>query len=291
MSIGFSEVGNPKLYDTKDKLLVKCDEVYSNEAPIFRIQIESQLWRFSREILVGDKIVTYNNSDNKYYMATVKQEYMFLSENLEKFPNTIKVEWNRDGISKNNLSEEIKSSLNTPLNVYQIVNYQKELEALFKEKNNFVGECKNITIDSLDNSVNANFETKLKSMGDQGILKIVGEILKLNGYNFNGIDEDEFAYVIDAVYVDSLNILRLKLNIFVAKGERPLKLSDIGEKLKNSSYKQNIVVSVNGFEENLNFEKEIVFIDGKRIMEIVFDKYDKFSYDLKSTLNLKKVYI
>lgn len=288
VSIGFAKIGNPKLYDTKDKLLVKCDEIYSNKTPVFRIRIESQLWRFSREISIDDKIITYNQRDKKYYMATVKNNYVFLPEASKDYPNIIKVTWNNKSVSEDDIDVEIKNALNSPFTVYQIPNYRTELENIFK---NTIEEKVKDSI-GFENEAILNCEKIIRNLEDFQLLKIVDEIFRFNGYIFTGIDENDLGYDINAVYVDQLRFLNCKVKIYVAKGKNKLNINDVEAKLKNNNDNIRLItISINGFNEESKDYKSNMMIDSKALVKLIFNQYENFSNDLKSILNLKKVYI
>jgi len=297
VSIGFSEIGNPKDYDTKDKLLVRCDEVYSNEAPIFRIRIESQLWKFSREIDIGDQIITYNRADEAYYFATVKNNYVFLPEVSKNSPNIIKVEWNKGSIPSANISKEIKNSLNSPSMVYQIANNELQMEKTFSDEalSKIENEATTIAVD-LTERIYSNCENTIKKLQSNEILKIVDELFRINGYIFRSMEEKGNMYHIDVIYMDPFKMMKCANKISIVKDNRKIKTNEIENVIKdnNENYKL-ILISVGGFEDssknNAQINKVCSLVDLRDLVKLIFKNYDKFSDGLKHTLNLKRVYI
>jgi restriction system protein len=297
VSIDFSEIGNPKDYDTKDKLLMRCDEVYKNQAPIFRIRIESELWKFSREIAIGDKIITYSNKDQVYYLATVKNGYVFLPEISKCSPNIIKVEWSNKPVPQANITEDIKNSLNSPSNVYQIINNEWEIEKIFNDTVSSDGEkIKASSIIELMNEIYANCEKTIKNLQSNEILKIVDEIFRINGYIFTAMEENEIMYSIDMIYMDPFKMMKFASRITIIKGNKKLNSGDIESVIKNNNEDYKLtVISVGGFEVSAKNNVEIVkschFMDGRDLVKLIFKEYDKFSEGLQHVLNLRKVYI
>ncbi len=297
VSIGFSEIGNPKDYDTKDKLLVRCDEVYSNEAPIFRIRIESQLWKFSREIDIGDQIITYSRADKAYYFGSVKNNYVFLPEVSKNSPNIIKVEWSSGSIPEANITKEIKNSLNAPSMVYQIANNELQMEKTFSDEalSRLEKEVTTIALD-LTEQVYLNCENTIKNLQSNEMLKIVDEVFRLNGYIFRSMEEKENMYHIDVIYMDPFKMMKFANKISIVKGIRKIKTNEIENAIKdnNENYKL-ILFSVGGFESssknNAQINKICSLVDLRDLVKLIFKNYDKFSDGLKHTLNLKKVYI
>ncbi len=70
-SIGWPKLGNPKEYLTRDALRKKAEEVYSTEKPGRQINWANQVWRFSKEIEIGDRVVTYLKERREYLVGTV----------------------------------------------------------------------------------------------------------------------------------------------------------------------------------------------------------------------------
>ncbi|WP_026884487.1 hypothetical protein [Clostridium akagii] len=299
VSIGFSEIGNPKDYDTKDKLLVRCDKVYNNEAPIFRIRIESLLWKFSREIDINDKIITYSNKDEAYYFATVKNNYVFLPEVSKDEPNIIKVEWTNKSILQANISKEIKNSLSSPSMVYQITNNESEIERIFNDLISNGEEEFEITKDiDLIEKIYSSCEVTVKNLQSNEILKIVDEIFRSNGYIFRNMEENDMMYSIDVIYMDSFKLMKFSSKIIIIKSVKELKVNNVENAIKNNKINENyklILISLGGFEALAKNNTEIIklcsLLDANELVKLIFKEYDKFSYGLKRILNLKKVYI
>lgn len=76
-SIEWEELGTPKRYSTRDSFIQKAHEVYIGERPATRINWASQVWRFSHEIEVGDRIVSYAKDKREYITGTVTEEHKY----------------------------------------------------------------------------------------------------------------------------------------------------------------------------------------------------------------------
>jgi len=63
-------LGNPKSFTTKEQLLTKADSVYPEEKPQTRNSWMSQVWRFSLEIEIGDKIIYYSKVKREYTIGS-----------------------------------------------------------------------------------------------------------------------------------------------------------------------------------------------------------------------------
>lgn len=81
-SIGWSKLGNPKQYQTKQEMNARADVIFAENKPFTRRSWVSQIWRFSREIKKGDRIITYLKESREYRVGTVTAPH-FLMKQLE----------------------------------------------------------------------------------------------------------------------------------------------------------------------------------------------------------------
>lgn len=111
VSIGWSDLGNPKSFTTKEQLLLKADSVYLEEKPQTRNSWVSQVWRFSREIEIGDKVISYSKEKREYIIGSVTAAHYYDDANENPYPNTLKVKWETNRIERDALSQAAKNSL------------------------------------------------------------------------------------------------------------------------------------------------------------------------------------
>lgn len=296
VSVGWNEIGNPKDYETKDRLLIKCDEVYSNEVPIYRIQTESQLWKFSREINIDDVIVTYREENEEYYFGIVEKTHEYIPEVLIGEPNVIKVKWLDKTISENLISTEIKNYLNFSSTVSQIVQYEKEIQGLvgnlISENNKTIEQ--NTGINIIKEIYKCNNKL-VRDMEKPQLIQVLAEVLKKLEYNIENIKEDDFLYNMSICFDDPLKIFSITTKIIVLKLNKAAQYKDI-ENIVNENYsgKKIIIVSTEGFaasvRDNLE-EDKAQLISSENVVKLIFENYDSFSNDVKNMLCLQKVFI
>ena len=118
VSIGWPDLGNPKTFTTKEQLLSKADSVYSEEKPQTRNSWVSQVWRFSREIEIGDRVISYSKEKREYIIASVTEAHYYDDDNDNPYPNTLKVKWETNTIARDALSQAAKNSLGSVLKSY-----------------------------------------------------------------------------------------------------------------------------------------------------------------------------
>lgn len=135
VSIGWSKLGNPLSYQSREKLVEKAHTVFTNEKPGTRIQWASQVWKFCREIQKGDKIITYSKETREYLIGTVTQPFSHNPAIIsDYYPNVIGVQWEQKRISRDDLSQGAKNTLGGISTVFRVDSWAHEIESLLQGK-------------------------------------------------------------------------------------------------------------------------------------------------------------
>ena len=134
VSIGWDELGNPAKSHSREKLIQKANEVYSDEKPGTRIQWASQTWRFSHEIELSDRIITYEKDSREYLTGIVISGHEFQPSPDNHYPNIIGVKWEKKRIPRDILSQGAKNSLGGIATVFRVDDWGSEFEALLAGK-------------------------------------------------------------------------------------------------------------------------------------------------------------
>lgn len=295
VTIGWNEIGNALDYETKDKLLIRCDEVYSKEMPGTRIQIESQVWRFSREIENGDRIITYNNVTGQYYIGIVTSGYEYNPNLYGGQPHILRIKWVDKRINENFVSKELKDSLNQNSVVFRVFNCDAEIERLLISNGNVkeaLDKGKEIY-----NSVTECVKDMLLKMDERKFKQLVREMLTCLNYkvsaNYDNSEENSYLIISE----DDLALTKTIIRV-CCLNDNEIKTSQNVLNLF-SSYNDNIrkYVVISNSPISLQIRNEIsekyyvAFLSINDIVKKLFECYDKMSDEVKKALSLKRVYI
>lgn len=295
VTIGWSEIGNPLEYETKDKLLMRCDEVYSGVMPAKRIQYESQVWRFSREIMKNDRIITYNMMSKEYYIGIVLDDYKYMSDKYPKYPNVLKVRWIEKHISEKLLSKGLKDSLSQNYVVFRMFNCDAEIERLLVSNGN-VKEALDKE-NELYNGVLECIKELLENMDKNKFKALIKEILSAMRYKVssNYDNDKENSHLI--ISEDELNFTKSVIRVCYLNNDEVMNLDALLNVL--NSYNDNInkylVISSKPIAQSVkngaNDKLFMINISLGDIAEKLFQYYDDLSENTKKLLLLRKVYI
>lgn len=295
VTVGWSEVGNPLEYETKDKLLMKCDEVYSNVMPGKRIQYESQIWRFSREILKNDRIITYNVVTGDYHIGIVLEDYKYMVDKYPKYPNVLKVKWIEKRISEKSISRELKDSLSQNYVVFRVFNCDAEIERLLVSNGN-AKEALNKE-NEIYNEVLECIKELLKSMDKNRFKTLIREILCIMKYKVssNYDSDQENSHLI--ISEDELNFTKNVIRVCYLNDDEVMSLDTLLNILNsyNDNVNKYLIVSNDPISQSIkngvNDKFFMINISLGDIAQKLFQYYDDLNEDTKKLLLLRKVYI
>ncbi|MCD9020216.1 restriction endonuclease [Cohnella silvisoli] len=304
-SIGWSEIGNPLSYSTRDKLIEKAHAVYSKEKPGTRITWGSQVWKFSRELVVDDNVITYSKETREYIIGKVKQLYTYNPVMIsDYYPNVVGVKWGTKRISRDDLSQGAKNSLGGISTVFRVDNWGNEFESLLQGKQPVTVAAQTTPNESeVGVTDNSDFIQQALTLLEDAIDKLdawqmqdlFGGLLEAMGYQVRispkgpdgGVDiiahRDAFGFEKPIIKV------QLKHRKVAAGGPEIQQL--LGANPIGAS---SLFVSTGGFTSQAKTvaqQHSVKLVDLTDLVELVNEWYEKMTAEKKALLPLKRVYI
>ena len=134
--IGWSDMGDLSGISTKDELYAKYDVIYPDSKTRKKGQDIGQVWRFAKEMQVGDYVVFAD--ENVCHIGRIISDYFFddtvHEEQDPDYTNTRKVEWLKKDISRSDLSEPFHHSLMTAMSIWGLNDYKSAINDLLNDK-------------------------------------------------------------------------------------------------------------------------------------------------------------
>lgn len=102
------------------------DEAFSRLANLWREagkkdpKVKSYWEIFGREMQIRDWVITHDKKKDLYYMGRIESDYICLNGERDGWRHRRAVDWLREGIARENLTEETKKILGTSRTIYQI---------------------------------------------------------------------------------------------------------------------------------------------------------------------------
>ena len=131
--IGWSEMGDISQIDSKEKLSELYEEHYEKNSR-GRGQDVGQIWRFLRDMKVGDYVIYAENS--VFHIGRVESDYYYDETETEDqdsdYRSNRKVKWLKKNISRSVLSTNLHNSLKTAMSIWTLNDYKSAVLDLLR---------------------------------------------------------------------------------------------------------------------------------------------------------------
>ncbi|PRA97786.1 restriction endonuclease [Chryseobacterium sp. MYb7] len=309
VAIGWNDLGqvpNNISYDNLKQLYIKT---YPEDS-VGRInQNTSQVWRFAKEIKVGDKVVTYDSTSRNYYLGEITSDYDF--DTTLTFHHIHRVNWMPEPTGRDVLSTGSKNTLGSVLTTFEIGSdvwkdlissnpeNASEEEIVLEEKQNLEEEPEKL--EELKEDVQYKSQEFIKdiiaNLSWQDTEKLVAGILRGIGYKTRMTPStSDFGSDI-IVSPDELGMEEPRIKVEVKKRTREkIGTSDIRGFIGGMrDYNKGIFVSTSGFSKDARHEAEranvaITLIDLDWLVELLLNNYENLDIETKALVPLKRIY-
>ena len=133
--IGWSKMGDLSDITTRDELDTRYESAYPSEKVRKKAQDLGQIWRFVKEMQIGDYVV-FSNGDTCHIGRIISDYYFDNAENANQDPDYVNirdVEWLKKDIRKSDLSEVFQNSLGAAMSVFRLNDYKSAVNDLLND--------------------------------------------------------------------------------------------------------------------------------------------------------------
>lgn len=299
-SIGWPLLGDPKQFQSKDELIEKAAKVYAESKPKSRNSWVNQVWRFSREIKKGDKILTYFKETREYLTGTVTAEHFYdTSYGDPAYPNTIKVNWEETTIARDALSQAAKNSLGSVLTVFRADNWGSEIEKLlndpYAEPEETDAAEESEIIEDLANKALVMVQDKVDKLDPWQMQELVGGLLIAMGYNAQVSPKGPDGGVDVLAFKDAFGFEKPIIKVQVKHRKSSSPAPDIQQLLgANPMDANSLFVSTGGFTsqaKKVAGHNSVRLVDIEELVNLVVKWYEHMPNDVRALLPLQKIYV
>ncbi|UCZ53201.1 restriction endonuclease [Bacillus shivajii] len=299
-SIGWPKLGDPKQFQLKDEMIEKAAEVYSESKPKSRNSWVNQVWRFSREIKKGDKIITYFKETREYLVGTVTEGHFF-NESVgdPAYPNNIRVDWEEITVERDTLSQAAKNSLGSVLTVFRVDDWGSEIEQLLEhpfvepEETDEVEESE--IIQDLVNKALVMVQDKVDKLDPWQMQELVGGLLQAMDYNVQVSPKGPDGGIDVLAYKDAFGFEKPIIKVQVKHRKSSASAPEIQQLLGANPIEANsLFVSTGGFTshaEGVAKHNSVRLVDLEELVDLVVKWYEQMPNDVRALLPLQKMYV
>lgn len=110
VSVGWHEMGPLQALKSRAEFVAAAERAYPGGKKFSLAISAGQLYRFVREVKLGDTVLTYNPAERAYLVGTVAGEYEYVPDAAGRQPNRRAVKW-RGRVPRDKLSVTTRNSL------------------------------------------------------------------------------------------------------------------------------------------------------------------------------------
>jgi len=299
-SIGWPKLGNPKQYRSKEEMLTKANAVFADSKPNTRKSWINQVWRFSREIKKGDRVITYFKETREYLVGTVKED-PFYDESIGNpaYPNNIRVEWEETTVIRDTLSQAAKNSLGSVLTVFRVDEWGSEIERLLEypfvelEETDEAEESE--IIEDLVNRALVMVQDKVDKLDPWQMQELVGGLLQAMDYNVRVSPKGPDGGVDVLAYKDAFGFEKPIIKVQVKHRKSSASAPEIQQLLGANPIDANsLFVSTGGFTsqaEAVARRNSVRLVDLEELVDLAVKWYENMPNDVRTLLPLQKMYV
>ncbi len=307
VSIGWFEIGNLSPFRTRDDFNKVVARIFPKSRKGQVVSAASTLFRFVREIKVGDSVITYGPSERVYLVGRVTSDYKFSPEVSLDQPNGHDVEW-QGQVSRDALSVGARNSLGSTLTLFQVPDevaqeITEKLDGKAKPAKEVVSVPDDVEVEQVDDLYkdiqSKGFEfikDKVNELDWEGMQELVAGLLRAMGYKTrispNGADrgKDIVASPDGLGFEDPRIVVEVK-HRGAAMGSQEIR-SFLGGRHAND---KGLYVSTGGFTKDARYEAErapipVTLMDIDDLVKSLLEHYEKMDIDMQRLIPLRKVY-
>lgn len=263
-----------------------------------------QLYKFNREMKIGDTVLTYNSPQRVYHVGKITGEAQFNPEAPARLAISRAVKWQHT-VDRDDLTPAAKNSLGATLTVFQPAPIAiDEIKSLTTGKPTQATTAKETEVEIEDPYAKAELtaheliKDKLMQLGWEDMQELVAGLLRAMGYKTqvspNGPDRGkDIVASPDGLGLEAPRIfVEVKHRKATPMGAPEVR-SFIGA--RNPQHDRCLYVSTGGFSREARYEAEranvpTTLIDSDELVSLLIENYEATDTTIRSLIPLRKTY-
>lgn len=308
VSIGWHEMGPLHELKTRADFVKSVERVYPKAKKFSNAISAGQVYRFVREIRVGDAVISYNPAERAYLVGNVTGDYEFVPDATGDQPNCRRVAW-RGRVLRDQLSVGTRNSLGAISTLFVIpAESAAEIERLLAGKPAPGPAAKEAAspavvedeVEDLYKDIQAKafefIKDKVSQLDWEDMQELVAGLLRAMGYKTrvspSGSDrgKDIVASPDGLGFEDPRIVVEVKHRT-AAMGSQEIR-SFLGGRHDND---KGLYVSTGGFTKDARYEAErgripVALMDLDDLVKLLLEHYEQMDSGAQRLIALRKVY-
>ena len=300
VAIGWEKMGDLSLLKTREDFKKRYEQVYPDTKPGAIPVSAGQLFRFVREMKIGDIVIFPLKGSAEIWLGRVTGEFKY--DSSLSYPQLRSVEWLKK-LPRTTFSQGALYEIGSAMSFFQVKNYADEFQAALEGKAapapsaEEEDEAISFVADDIERQsrdfVLKQIHQKLKG---HGLAEFVGHLLNLMGYKTKVSPPGPDRGIDIRANKDDLWVTPPTIIVQVKSGEGEVNEAAVSELSGKVSEKDfGLFVSAGGFNKKAHdfasSKRHLKLIDGKELVELVYKYYPRLDAKYKGMIPLRSVYI
>jgi restriction system protein len=305
VAISWFELGDMSPFNSREAFSQAVSTAYPDMKKMQVAVSAGQVFRFVREMKVGDRVLTYDPSGRVYLVGTISSDYFYDPSFIEEDPNCRRVTWQGD-VSRDLLSVSTKNSLGAISTLFQLPDEAaSEIEALLVGKQPakvaIEPEDEEIAVGTILKDIQSKafefIKDKVSKLDWEEMQHLVAGLLQAMGYKTrispSGPDrgKDIVASPDGFGFESPRIVVEVKHRTGSQMGSQEIR-SFLGGRHKDD---KGLYVSSGGFTKDARYEAErasipLTLMDLDDLVKALLEHYEKMDIDSQRLIPLRKVY-
>lgn len=303
VAIGWEAVGDlGKLAPTREAFRIAVEKAYPGRKPGWYGVTYGQIFRFVHEMAVGDLVVYPSKLDRMMHIGEVTGPFMYRPAQSQGYPQMRPVKWLKH-VPRTAFSQGALYETGSAMSFFQIRNYASEFLAAIEGKSvpPPVPVKDDESVSAVADDIEENtrdFVLKRLSQELKGhpFADFVAHLLERMGYRTRVSPEGPDGGIDVIAHKDELGFEPPIIKVQVKSGD-----GSVGDPVVSALYGKlasgefALLVTLGTFTTQArNFERSkanLRLIDGRQLVDLIFEHYEKFDSRYKGLLPLRQTYV
>jgi restriction system protein len=301
VAVGWSGVGDLGVLSAdREAFKAKVAAVYPEKKSGAVANNAGQLFRFVHELKVGDVIVYPSKMDRRVHLGKITGPYRYDHDLEGGYPHLRPVRWVQ-AVPRTNFTQGALYEIGSAMSFFQVKTYAAEFLAALKGEivslpvsaDPTVAQVSEVTEENTRDFILKRLSRDLKG---HPMEELVAHLLQAMGYKTRLFPDGPNSSPDVIAHRDALGLEPPIIKVEVKSGDGDVDeptVSALNGKLSGGDF--GLVISLGGFTSRARHfgrgKSNLRLIDGKELVDLILENYDRFDAHYKGVLPLKKVFI
>lgn len=302
VAVGWDKVGDlSKLGDTREAFKSAVSQAYPNKKPGAIPNNAGQLFRFAREIAIGDYIAYPSKRDRMIHLGEITGGYLYSTEGEPGYPHRRPVKWLAKA-PRTRFTQGALYEIGSALSLFQIKNYADEFIAVIEGKQSAPPPVdKDETVVAVAEEIEEStrdfvLKTLAQELKGHRFARLVAHLMEMMGYRTRVSPEGPDGGIDIIAHRDELGFEPPIIKVQVKSSEGSIgdpTVSALYGKVDGSEY--GLLVTLGTFTRQARdfarSKANLRLVDGDELVQLILNHYENFDSTYKGVLPLKRVYV